>query len=1279
MAQRTVAGSFRGYRYLLAGMLLTVSLSAQQPDPEAQAIILLNSARQAYNDRNYPVAIERFKSCIQQFPKTAAAARYGLALALLESPNPDYSASLENLQPLLSNADSPDRPFIYYFHGLALRGIGIRTLDQIPAKPNEAPQLRATANQRFTQATSSFATAADVFAARAKAPVSPEAKELPVDLEWSVRARCDRAEMLLRLANCEDALAAVQPILTDLVLSKSRYRLQAAYQVGYAAFMTRDYIPAAKALVLLAPFENSDIGLHARYLLARTHHLAGERPEAAALYNAILSGYKAQRQAAEAALKNPDTLKDKPEEKNRLQAIVSSPPPDYIARAAFYNGVLLFEQGKPADSLALFTFFLQVTPKSALAPEAQLRQGFCQVQLRQFNQAMPLLQALAEHPQLSDQALRWLARAQVGAADPTNLAAHDAAVKSAIDKLRKAADRLKAVIADPKLLAADPDAKNRRGDVLLELGDAQCLARLFKDAAATYQLILSENNAPDALEEAAHGVATSLQLAGQYRESDDACLRFLKAYPKSTLLPALAFRYAENPYLTAASAINNPNSGLNPDQVKSLYAEAIKRYQELIAKYPAYEHLSLAKQGLASAYYQLGQYEFAAKALATIPDIDRSGALASTNYILADCLLRTLPPEGDDALSTARLLQQLEEAKNLLSTVVNTENSPLVPDATIKVGYTLQRIAALTADTEERNKALVLARSNYARYMMPLKNHPLYPLALLENAKVTEQLGGFGAAINELRQFQNDPLRKSPLATLAMLRMAEGLRAQRKPAEAVALLGKWRQEREADLLQDSDKNNDSWVPALQFGHAMALKECGKCDEAIPLFESVAKNFANHPEAAEVPLRLAQCRREQAVARIEAAEKTLASNPNPEQAAAARASIADARSSLNATADLFIAAADKLKDKPEKLEQRARMLYEAAWCYRGLADAEIDVAMDKARAAALKALQEKVAKSTPPDQNPPPVKAPDLPLSVIPIQPAELKARQQYQALIATASESALATDARFELAEMCAARGEIDPAIPVLAAALQAEVPQDLADRIRVRLGACHLAKGDGKAAAAVFATVLKAPKSPVMAAARYGAGEAALLLKDYNQAVQLLLPFQDGDLYRHLPGTSDRALVRLGHAYIALNQWEPARRAFENVVSRFPRSPFAGEARYYMGLALQNLKQFDPAINAYTELINRSGSEYAARAQIGIGLCRMEQKRPQDAANAFMIAYYTYDYPDCNATALLQAAQAYAELKLPREATRNLQRLIQEFPNTPQAEQAKKLAPTIK
>ena len=44
-------------------------------------------------------------------------------------------------------------------------------------------------------------------------------------------------------------------------------------------------------------FSDPAFAVHARYLLARTHHLAEERPEASGLYEALLGDYEQQVKA----------------------------------------------------------------------------------------------------------------------------------------------------------------------------------------------------------------------------------------------------------------------------------------------------------------------------------------------------------------------------------------------------------------------------------------------------------------------------------------------------------------------------------------------------------------------------------------------------------------------------------------------------------------------------------------------------------------------------------------------------------------------------------------------------------------------------------------------------------------------------------------------------------------------------------------------------------------------------------------------------------------------
>src|SRR5688500_7748451 len=64
-----------------------------------------------------------------------------------------------------------------------------------------------------------------------------------------------------------------------------------AYRRGYESFKRGDHPTAFGSLAALAPFEQDAIGPHARYLIARIHHLGGERPEAATNYAAAVEQF----------------------------------------------------------------------------------------------------------------------------------------------------------------------------------------------------------------------------------------------------------------------------------------------------------------------------------------------------------------------------------------------------------------------------------------------------------------------------------------------------------------------------------------------------------------------------------------------------------------------------------------------------------------------------------------------------------------------------------------------------------------------------------------------------------------------------------------------------------------------------------------------------------------------------------------------------------------------------------------------------------------------------
>ena len=383
--------------------------------------------------------------------------------------------------------------------------------------------------------------------------------------------------------------------------------------------------------------------------------------------------------------------------------------------------------------------------------------------------------------------------------------------------------------------------------------------------------------------------------------------------------------------------------------------------------------------------------------------------------------------------------------------------------------------------------------------------------------------------------------------------------------------------------------------------------------------------------------------------------------------------------MHDAAQYLQAQAEQLKQKQPLNEARARMMYEAAWAHRSLAALEIEAARARVQNDLWQKRRDEAAKRTPPGRQPPFVPMPTVELKDVPVQPSEAPARFQYQALIEAFPDLAINIDALFELAELQDERAEHDKAVKMLRAALDKEPNPELSDKVRVRLGNSLLAMGDAKGALAQFNAVAANPKSALFAQATYRAGEALLKTGDAAEAVKRLAIFRDQGPYQNVPGVSDRAMLRLGHALGVLKQWEPSRQAHETLVNRFGGSTWVPEARYGIGWALQNQGRFDEAVQAYTQVTNLTATELGAQAQLNIGLCRLAQKRYPEASTALLVVPFTYDYPHLSALALIEAARAHSENKQKEQAIRLLERVIRDHPDSEHAEAAKKRIEELK
>ncbi|MGA2501450.1 MAG: tetratricopeptide repeat protein, partial [Tepidisphaeraceae bacterium] len=514
------------------------------PSPEdLKAAALLKTAGEALNQKNPAAAAERFRQFVREFPrrKQLNSARYSLAVALLELPNRDFGPIMEALTPAAADATLIERPAALYLLALSQKTTAIWLLEQAATKPAaEAQKLRADGGTLLEQAQQSFGVSAALYAARVPAANPPLATG---DLEWSLRARYDQADALLRMGRQKEALAVLDGVLKSPSSVSGQSHALAVLAGGLAQTQLGDDLAAAKLLAALAPFSQQAIGLRARYLLASIHARHGQWAEAAAQLDAVLTGLVPEQRAVDALIKNPESFRMRPEEKIRYEVYLRE---SWVwgAQAVFDLGCVFQEQGKLADAITRFAQYLQANPQGPHAIEARMRQAACFVQNKQGQEALRVLKGLQDDSGIGDQALLWQSRAVIASANVTDPKSADQSYAVALDHLLRASAKVAAIQGDT------PEIKARKGEILLEMAHAHELLRQYKEASGVFGKAQLEGS-PEQAELALQRQAIVLGLAGLYKESEDLCAKFVSTYPQSPLLPDVLLRQAENVFNTA--------------------------------------------------------------------------------------------------------------------------------------------------------------------------------------------------------------------------------------------------------------------------------------------------------------------------------------------------------------------------------------------------------------------------------------------------------------------------------------------------------------------------------------------------------------------------------------------------------------------------------------------------------------------------------------------------------------------------------------------------------
>ena len=262
---------------------------------------------------------------------------------------------------------------------------------------------------------------------------------------------------------------------------------------------------------------------------------------------------------------------------------------------------------------------------------------------------------------------------------------------------------------------------------------------------------------------------TARTLAGDPAASEKLAAQFEQKYPHSVLTPEVQIRRGEN---AALMALQSPAA----DAAK-LDAEAARRFQLVLERYPEFDHVQQARLSLAWLTYRQGEYEKALALLGEIPSEARKDDLAAAPYLLADCLIRTAPTQTDDALAAGKAQDQLTQAANLLTELVGSEPyADRDADALMRLGLCQRRLSALAGKSDDRNALTDAARASFERVLLEYPRDELQPHAALERARSIRQAGDLTEAIRRLRPFASGNLEKNPLAPLAVLHLGGWLR-----------------------------------------------------------------------------------------------------------------------------------------------------------------------------------------------------------------------------------------------------------------------------------------------------------------------------------------------------------------------------------------------------------------------------------------------------------------------------------------------------------------------
>ena len=267
-------------------------------------------------------------------------------------------------------------------------------------------------------------------------------------------------------------------------------------------------------------------------------------------------------------------------------------------------------------------------------------------------------------------------------------------------------------------------------------------------------------------------------------------------------------------------------------------------------------------------------------------------------------------------------------------------------------------------------------------------------------------------------------------------------------------------------------------------------------------------------------------------------------------------------------------------------------------------------------------------------------------------------------------------DAQFLVAQGLMEAKQFDKAVPALEAYLAAHPDGEEADFALAHLIQAKAALDDREGASKALEQLAKNfPKSTTLAASRVRVAEAEAKAKQFDRAIeQYKLAIESGE-----PAVVSRAKLGLGWVLADAQKPAEAAAAFDEFIKANPQDPLALDARLAQAKALEAAGQLDAAIAAYAMVADLAPkSENADIAGLSRARLLVDAKRPADAALVY--ERFVADHPGYAPKGsgppldviLSEWGWALIDADKPAEADQVFRRLLDEFPQSPHADDAR-------